>query len=114
MGLDENPVVRRMKEAGEASVGRFVNAVLGDERFVGAVQVDVSRALKAKGLLDGSLRAALATMHLPSTRDLEQVTKRLDELDRTLGEIDGRLASIEGKLGGSPAAATKKPKKKGA
>lgn len=114
MGLEENPVVRRVKEAGEASVGRFVNAVLGDERFVGAVQVAVSRALKAKGLLDGSLRAALSTMHLPSTRDLEQVTRRLDELDRTLAEIDGRLASIEEKLSGEPSAKPKKARKKGA
>jgi polyhydroxyalkanoate synthesis regulator phasin len=89
--------MRKMVEAGEAGLGRLAGQLLANERFVGAVQAIVTRTLAAKGTLDKSLRAALATMNLPSTADVEAVDRKLDELERALADLEARLSRIEGK-----------------
>ncbi len=88
--------MRKMVEAGEAGIGRLAGQLLSNERFVGAVQAIVSRTLAAKGTLDKSLRAALSTMNLPTTADVETVERKLEELERTIAELEERLSRVEG------------------
>jgi polyhydroxyalkanoate synthesis regulator phasin len=118
--IRSNPVVKRVVEAGEAQVGRLANQLLSNERFVQAIQQIVSGTLAAKGTLDKSLRGALATMNLPSTRDVEELRRRLDDLDRTMTELDAKLDRLEDRLGGegrsaaaaAPAKTPASPKKR--
>lgn len=115
MGIRENPMVKRFVEVGEAQVSRMANQLLSNERFIQAIQQIVSGMLGARGTLDKSLRSALATMNLPSTRDFEEIRRRLDDLDRTMTELDSKLDRLETRLGGTePAAPPKKrtPRKK--
>lgn len=109
MGLKQNAVVRRVVEAGEAKVGKLAGQLLSDDRFVGAIQTLVSRTLSAKGVLDKSLRAALATMNLPSSADVEKLGEKLDDVDRLLTELEGRLSQLESHLEAEP---QRSPKKK--
>jgi polyhydroxyalkanoate synthesis regulator phasin len=87
--------MRKMVEAGEAGLGRLAGQLLSNEKFVGAIQAIVARALEAKGTVDKSLQAALATMNLPSRADVEAVERKLDELERLLSEVEARLAKLE-------------------
>jgi chromosome segregation ATPase len=100
-----NPVLKRVMEASEAQVGRLASQLVSNERFIQAIQQIVAGTLAAKGTLDKSLRGALATMNLPSTRDFEELRRRLDDLDRTMTELDGKLDRLEDRLGAAPAAA---------
>lgn len=95
MAIRSNPFLRKMMEAGEAQIDRLVGQILSNERFVASVQTVVSRTLSAKGNLDRSIRAGLATMNLPSTRDIEDLRSRLDELDRSLADLGGKLSHVE-------------------
>lgn len=88
--------MRKMVEAGEAGIGRLAGQLLSNERFVAAVGAVVSKTLAAKGTLDKSLRAALSTMNLPTTADVEAVDRKLDEIERLLAELEARLSRIEG------------------
>ena len=112
MGLKENPVVKRVVEAGTGGVSKVVGQLLSDERFVGAVQTVVSSSLAAKGTLDKSLRAALATMNLPSVADVRKLDDKLDQLERVLSQLEGRLGRIEARLGGGEEKPPKKPASK--
>ena len=89
--------MRKVVEAGEAGIGRLAGQLLSNERFVGAVQGIVTRTLAAKGTLDKSLKAALSTMNLPTTDDVDAVHRKLDELERVLSELESRLVKVEGK-----------------
>ncbi len=105
MDIRSNPVLKRVMEASEAQVGRLASQLVSNERFIQAIQQIVAGTLAAKGTLDKSLRGALATMNLPSTRDFEELRRRLDDLDRTMTELDAKLDRLEDRLGAAPAAA---------
>lgn len=95
MATRPKALVKRVMEAGEAQVDRLVAQLLSNERFIAAVQGVVSRSLAAKGTIDKSLQAALSSMNLPTSSDVEELNKRLDRLDRVLAEVDGKLTKLE-------------------
>jgi hypothetical protein len=81
---------------------RMLEQVLTSERFVAAVQEISAATLAARGTLDRSLKAALASMNLPSTADVDELRRRLDDLDRLMTELHGKLERIESKVGREP------------
>jgi len=78
--LKNNPMVKRLVETGEERVGKLAQALLSNERFVTAIQTLIQRTLSAKGVLDKSLRSALAAMNLPSTEDVESALHSTKEM----------------------------------
>lgn len=95
MAIRSNPLVQKMLELGEAQLDRLTTQILGNEKFVSAVQSIVSRSLSAKGTLDKSIRTVLATMSLPSVQDIDDLRGRLEELDRSVGELAAKLDKVE-------------------
>jgi hypothetical protein len=89
--LKNNPVVKKLVETGEERVGKLAQALLSNERFVTALQSLVQRSLTAKGLLDKSLRTALAAMNLPSSEDVESLRRKVTEIETMLGRIEAKL-----------------------
>ena len=89
--LKDNPMVKKLVETGEERVGKLAQALLSNERFVAALQMLITRTLSAKGVLDKSLRSALAAMNLPSTEDVESLRRKIADLDATLGRIESKL-----------------------
>ena len=71
-----------------------VPALLSNERFVMAIQTLIQRTLSAKGVLDKSLRSALAAMNLPSTEDVESLRRKIADLDATLSRIESKLEKV--------------------
>jgi hypothetical protein len=89
--LKNNPMVKKLVETGEERVGKLAQALLSNERFVTALQSLVQRSLTAKGLLDKSLRTALAAMNLPSSEDVESLRRKVTEIETMLGRIEAKL-----------------------
>lgn len=102
MANPDRPVFRKLLETGESQVARLVTQVLSSERFIAAVQEISSRTLAARGTLDRSLKAALASMKLPSTADVDELRRRLDDLDRLMTELHAKLGRIEDKVASAP------------
>ena len=59
-----------------------------------AIQTLIQRTLSAKGVLDKSLRSALAAMNLPSTEDVESLRRKIADLDATLSRIESKLEKV--------------------
>lgn len=110
MGIRENPVLKRVMEAGEQQVSRLASQLLSNERFVAAIQNIVSRTLEARTELNKNLERALASMNLPTHGDIDAINRHLDDLDRAIVELDGKLSRLEAHLeaGTTPEPAPKK------
>ena len=92
--LRNNPVVKKLVETGEERVGKLAQALISNERFVMAIQTLIQRTLSAKGVLDKSLRSALAAMNLPSTDDVESLRRKTAQLAATLSRIESKLEKV--------------------
>lgn len=92
--LKNNPMMKRLVETGEERMGRLVQQLLSNEKFVATVQTIVSRSLAAKGTLDKSIRGALSAMNLPSTADLENVRTKVDDLERMISSLEAKIDSL--------------------
>lgn len=89
--LKDNPVMKRLVATGEERVGKLVQQLMSNEKFVAGIQSMISRALSAKGTVDKSIRTALSAMNLPSTGDLETLREKIDELEKLLGSLEGKV-----------------------
>ncbi len=92
--LKNNPVMKKLVETGEERVGKIAQQLLSNERFVGAIQLIVSRTLAAKGTVDKSIRSALSAMNLPSTADLDLLRSKVDDLERMLSSVEGKVDTL--------------------
>jgi polyhydroxyalkanoate synthesis regulator phasin len=90
--LKDNAVMKKLVATGEERVGKLVQQLMSNERFVIGIQSIVSKGLVAKGAVDKSLRAALSAMSLPSTADLEKLHEKLDSLEATVAELEGKVS----------------------
>ena len=92
--LKDNPVMKKLVATGEERIGKLVQQLMSNEKFVTGVQAMVSSALSAKGTVDKSIRTALSAMNLPSTADLETLREKIDELETLLGKLEGKIDTI--------------------
>jgi polyhydroxyalkanoate synthesis regulator phasin len=92
--LKENPVMKRLVATGEERIGKLVQQLMSNEKFVLGIQTIMSRALSAKGTLDRSLRTALSAMNLPSTGDLELVREKIDDLEKVLSQLEVKIDQL--------------------
>jgi polyhydroxyalkanoate synthesis regulator phasin len=92
--LKDNPVMKKLVATGEERVGRLVQQLMSNEKFVAGVQTIIKSAFTAKGTMDKSLRTALAAMNLPSTADVELLKEKVDELEALLESIEGKLEQL--------------------
>lgn len=94
MALKSNPVVKRLVQTGEAQVGKIVQQVLANEKFVTGIQKVVQTTLGAKGAFDRNIRVALSAMNLPSTQDLEIIRNKVGELEAVLVKLDEKVNQL--------------------
>ncbi len=86
--------MKKLVATGEERIGKLVQQLMANEKFVAGVQAIISRAFTAKGALDKSLRTALAAMNLPSTGDLETLKEKIEELERLLGQVESKVDAL--------------------
>lgn len=95
--LKDNPVMKKLVATGEERVGKLVQQLMSNEKFVAGIQRIVTSGLQAKGTLDKSIRTALSAMNLPSTGDLENLRGKIDDLEKMLGSLEAKIDSISSK-----------------
>lgn len=95
--LKDNPVMKKLVATGEERVGKLVQQLMSNEKFVVGIQRIVTSGLQAKGTLDKSIRSALSAMNLPSTGDLENLRGKIDDLEKLLGSLEAKIDSIASK-----------------
>jgi polyhydroxyalkanoate synthesis regulator phasin len=91
--LKDNAVMKKLVATGEERVGKLVQQLMSNEKFVAGVQAIVARGLSAKGAVDKSFKAALSAMNLPTTSDLDKLGERLEALEGKVAELDAKVAS---------------------
>ena len=94
--LKDNPMMKKLVATGEERIGKLVQQLMSNERFVAGIQTMVTKALSAKGTLDKSIRSALSAMNLPSTGDLELLQEKVDELEKLLASLEGKIDHLAG------------------
>ena len=92
--LRENPVVKSVLARGEAQVGKLVQQLASNEKFVAMVQKIVAQSFKMKGTLDRNLQTALSTMNLPSIADIRSIKERLDELNEAMSKLTAKVDAL--------------------
>jgi hypothetical protein len=92
--LKSNPVVKKLMETGEAQVGKVVQQVLSNEKFVTTVQAVVQTTLQAKGTFDKSVQAALSAMNLPTREDVEGLQAKVADLEALLTRLDEKVSRL--------------------
>ena len=92
--LKDNAVMKKLVATGEQRIGKLVQQLMSNEKFVSGIQTIVGRALSAKGSVDKSIRTALSAMNLPSTGDLETVREKIEELEKVLGQVEGKIDEL--------------------
>ncbi|PZR08273.1 MAG: hypothetical protein DI536_25430 [Archangium gephyra] len=92
--LKDNPMMKKLVATGEERIGKLVQQLMSNEKFVSGIQGIVTRALSAKGVADKSIRTALSAMNLPSTGDLETLREKIDELEKLLGSLESKIDTL--------------------
>lgn len=89
--LKDNPVMKKLVATGEERIGKLVQQLMSNEKFVSGIQTLISRGLSAKGTLDKSIKTALSAMNLPSTGDLETLREKIDDLEQLLSGLESKV-----------------------
>jgi polyhydroxyalkanoate synthesis regulator phasin len=89
--LKDNPMMKKLVATGEERIGKLVQQLMSNEKFVAGVQTLVSRALSAKGTMDKSIKSALSAMNLPSTGDLDTLREKIDDLEGLLAQLESKV-----------------------
>ncbi len=95
--LKNNPVMKKLVATGEERIGKLVQQLMANEKFVAGVQTIVTRAFSAKGVMDKTVRTALSAMNLPSTGDVEVLKEKIQELEQVLQAVEGKLDQLVAK-----------------
>ncbi len=89
--LKDNPMMKKLVATGEERIGKLVQQLMSNEKFVAGVQTLVSKALSAKGTMDKSIKTALSAMNLPSTGDLDTLREKIDDLEGLLSQLESKV-----------------------
>ncbi len=92
--LRENPLVKRAFALGEAQVGKLVQQLASNEKFVATVQKIVAQSFKVKGTLDRNLQAALSAMNLPSSADVRALREKLEALESSIEKLSSKVDAL--------------------
>jgi len=106
MAQQAGGVFERLRARGEQVFGRLANELMGNERFVKALQ----GALRGKQMLDRAVGRALKTMNLPTRTEFGRAVARIEQLERELAELRRSVAATA-KAAAGPGRRASRPKR---
>ena len=92
--LKDNPMMKKLMASGEEHIGKLVQQLMSNEKFVAGIQTLITRALSAKGVVDKSLKTALSAMNLPSTSDLDKLKEKIDDLEKLVSQLETKIDAV--------------------
>jgi hypothetical protein len=93
-----------LRTQGEAFVNQVSNRLMGDPRFIKALQT----AIKGKEWLDQAVAQALRTMNVPTRTEFKRALSRIEALEQELAEVRKAAAAATRRAAARPKAARKK------
>ena len=104
MALRENPMLKKMIGIGEEQMSKIASQLLGNEKFMGALQKAVSAALNVKATAEQAAQAALGAMNVPTSNDVKKLEGKIEELEKVFEALSQKIAELQ-KNDGQPASA---------
>jgi uncharacterized Ntn-hydrolase superfamily protein len=95
--LRENPVFKKMISTGEERMSKLASNLLGNEKFMGALQKTVSAAMDAKATATLAAHTALGAMNIPTTGDVRKLEGKIEELEKVFEGLSAKIAELQKK-----------------
>ncbi len=95
MPLRENPVFKKMIETGEERMSKIAAQLLGNEKFMGALQKAVTAAMEARGTLESAAQTALSAMNIPTSGDVKKLEGKIEELEKVFEGLSTKIAELQ-------------------
>lgn len=95
--LRENAVFKKMIATGEERMSKLAAQLLGNEKFMGAVQKTMSATLTAKDSVTRVAQTALGAMHIPTSGDVKKLEGKIEELEKTFEGLAARISELQKK-----------------
>jgi len=95
--LRENPMFKKMIETGEERMSKIASQILGNEKFMGALQKTVSAAVDAKNTATVAAQTALGAMNIPTTGDVKKLEGKIEELEKVFEGLSSKIAELQKK-----------------
>ena len=95
--LRENPVFKKMIATGEERMSKLASQLLGNEKFMGALQKTVSAAMDAKNTASMAAQSALGAMNIPTSTDVKKLEGKIEELEKVFEGLSAKIAELQKK-----------------
>ncbi|HKF80775.1 MAG TPA: hypothetical protein VKB17_08115 [Thermoleophilaceae bacterium] len=96
----EERLVERLSRQGEEALGRIAEELIANPLVSGAL----TRALEAREKAAQAQEAAMGALNIPSSADVERITRRLRSVSQRLEGIEDALDRLEAQAAGAPSA----------
>ena len=95
--LRENPMFKKMIATGEERMSKIASQLLGNEKFMGALQKTVTAAMEAKGTLEQAAQTALSAMNIPTAGDVKKLEGKIEELEKVFEGLSAKISELQKK-----------------
>ncbi len=95
--LRENAVFKKMIETGEERMSKLASQLLGNEKFMGALQKAVTAAMEARGTVERAAQTALSAMNIPTAGDVKKLEGKIEELEKVFEGLSSKIAELQKK-----------------
>jgi hypothetical protein len=95
--LRENAVFKKMIETGEERMSKLASQLLGNEKFMGALQKAVTAAMDARGTVERAAQTALSAMNIPTAGDVKKLEGKIEELEKVFEGLSSKIAELQKK-----------------
>lgn len=91
----EKTVFKRMIATGEERMSKLASQLLGNEKFMGALQKAVTAGLEAKGTLERAAQTAMSAMNLPTATDVQKLEGKIAELEKVFEGLSTKISELK-------------------
>jgi CRP-like cAMP-binding protein len=102
----EERFVERLSRQGEEALGRIAEELIANPVVNGAL----TRALEAREKAAQAQEAAMGALNIPSSADVERITRRLRSVSQRLEGIEDALDRLEAQAAAAPSAPPAEPR----
>jgi CRP-like cAMP-binding protein len=102
----EERLVERLSRQGEEALGRIAEELIANPVVNGAL----TRALEAREKAAQAQEAAMGALNIPSSADVERITRRLRSVSQRLEGIEDALDRLEAQAAAAPSARPAEPR----